>query len=176
MSFEERYTEFYPRLKAIANRYSKLSGVAVEEFISALSEEFWLRYSDYDVERLANFQSYMQTALSQRALKLAKRKEREYQQRTTSVDKVMAGFDGEDDITPEAFVDSIDVDKLIVNRIFIDTLLEGEDKTTRSIVAAKLAEPSGSNYEIADMVETSEYTVRARLKKLGDKARREMAK
>lgn len=174
--FESRYREFYPRMQHIAKRYSKVSGVAIEEFLSGLSEAFWHRYQDYDFRRSDNFQSYMQTTLTQEALRIGKRKEKQYQNMTTSVDKAIESHDGEDDMMPEAFVDDLNVDRLVTNRIFIGELLEGEDEKTLAIVAAKLAEPGGSNYEIADMTGTSEYTVRARLKKLGEKARREMAK
>lgn len=174
--FETRFRDFYPRLQLISRKYSKLSGVAVEEFISGLSEAFWQRYQDYDVTRLDNFQSYMQTTLTQEALRIANRKEKQYQRMTTSVDAVIEEHDGENDVMPEAFVDPIAVDKLIANRIFIEGLVEGEDDMMKRIVAEKLAEPNGSNYEIAEAAGTSEYTVRARLKKLGEKARKEVAK
>jgi len=168
--FEDRFSAFQSRIVIIAKKYARLSGVAQEEFESALAEEFWRRYQDYDVTRLDNFISYMQTALVQRALKVGKRKEREYQQQITSIDAVIEDCEGEDAMTPDVLVAATDVDKLVTDRLFICDLLEGEDEITRAIVEAKLREPNDSNREIGRIVGVGDMTVARRLKKLGEKA------
>lgn len=174
--FDERFRDFYPRLQSIARRYSKTSGVAVEEFISGLSEAFWHRYQDYDVNRLDNFQSYMQTTLSQEALRIASRKEKQFQRMTVPVDIEIENSDGEEDMMAESFIDATNVDKLVTDRIFIEGLMRGEDTLAKRIVAAKLSFPDETDNAIGKMVGVSYHTVKARIKKLGEKARREVMK
>ena len=78
MNFEKQFNSFYPTLKNIARRYSRATDIPYAEYESSLCEEFYLKYAAFDPEKNPSFEGYMRVRLTQRATRLAGRKERRF--------------------------------------------------------------------------------------------------
>lgn len=78
MEFNKKFNSFYPVLISIAKRYSRSTAIPFEEYESSLCEEFYLKYESFDSDRRDNFNAFMRVVLTQRATRLANRREREF--------------------------------------------------------------------------------------------------
>lgn len=78
--FNEVFRKYQPLIKQIAKRYSRTSRVPEEEFISGLNAEVWDAYKKYDVGKGTTLDTWMNTTLRSRAIKVATRKEARFHQ------------------------------------------------------------------------------------------------
>lgn len=170
MSFNEKFNKYYPTILAISKKFSRTSKVPVEEFISQLSEEFFVKHESYD-ESKCEFDSYIKAVLKQRAIRVATRKDRtfyasiDYIEKDES-DKDSAKFEFVDDFNLEDYVTS---KKKADQRQLIDSLLEGSDDKTTAIVSAFLTHANPSVTAIAKELGMHHQQVTRALQRLAAK-------
>lgn len=145
MNFEKQFNKFYPILQAIAKRYARTTSVPYEEYESSLSEEFFLKYKDFNPRRNANFNAFMRVVLTQRASRVANRTEGSFYDsitylETSSIDdeeeqelEIAFDWDLEEHVLEE-LEKKTDEDK----RQLINALVDKSDPTTKQIVAEYL--------------------------------------
>lgn len=143
MSFEKQFNEFYPTLESIARRYASSTPVPYEEYESALSEEFFLKYEEFDPTRNDNFSAFMRVVLTQRASREANRKEGQYYGSITYLDLPSIEDDDEDKLRME-LASEWDLEEHVISKEekksdedklqLIDALVKKSDPTTKQIV------------------------------------------
>ena len=165
MTFEERYEKFKPVLMSIARRYANSSPIPIEEYESALSEEFFMRYDEFDERRNNNFGAFMRVILTQKATRIATRKERKYYDSIEYID--LPEESDEETKYPLELVSDVDVEEQIFDVMFVEEQLAkadlaGDDETRR-ILEVFFAEPNASFREIARQLGLNDKLVKRRL-------------
>lgn len=142
MRFEDQFNSFYPTILAIAGRYAKTTNIPFEEYESSLCEEFYLKYNSFDPNRSSNFNSFMRVVLTQRASRVASRRERRFYDNVIFYESLTFDEDGEsqefdlpmdwdlEDRVISEMEKKTDADK----RQLIDALTANTDPLTTAIV------------------------------------------
>lgn len=169
MTFEERYEEFKPVLLSISKRYARSTPIPVEEYESALSEEFFIRYSDFDSRRNNNFGAFMRVVLTQKATRIASRKERKFYDSIVTIDEP----DGDDEETkyPVELIADVDIEQEIFDVMFVEEQLAKADDVTRKILVEFFADPHVSFREIARKLGLHDKLVKRRLESVAQEVR-----
>lgn len=155
MEFEKQFNSFYPILLAISRRYAAGTDIPFEEYESSLSEEFFLKYEGFDPEINNNFNAYMRVVLTQRASRLANRRERKYYDNVVFYET--GKEDGEGEIQEVDFPLEWDLEEHVIEsletktdadkRELVNVLTKKIDSVTQKIVAEYLrnedATPTG---------------------------------
>lgn len=161
MTFEERYEKFKPVLMSIARRYANSSPIPIEEYESALNEEFFMRYDEFDERRNNNFGAFMRVILTQKATRIATRKERKYYDSIEYID--LPDESDEETKYPMELVSDVDVEEQIFDVMFVEEQLAKADDETRRILEVFFAEPNASFREIARQLGMNDKLVKRRL-------------
>lgn len=162
MTFEQRYEKFKPTLMQIALKYARVSPVPIEEFESALSEKFFLRYDEFDPKRYNNFSGFMRVILTQEAVRIAtKQKERKFYD---SIEYIELPDDVDEEAKyPSELVADVDIEEQVFDVMFVEEILSQADDVTRNILEAFFAEPNASFREIARQLGLHDKLVKRRL-------------
>lgn len=171
MNFEKQFNSFYPTLKTIARRYSQATDIPYEEYESALCEEFFLKHHDFDHRKNPSFEGYMRVRLTQRATRVAGRKERIFYDNSYFYEGQAVNEEGEemefelaDGFCLEEYVITLEERKTDADkRELINALISNTDDTTKVIVQEYLrgehARPTG----IGRAIGVHHQTVRRKL-------------
>lgn len=140
MNFEQQFNSFYPILVGISKRYARTTSVPYEEYESALSEEFFLKYESFDPDVRDNFNAFMRVVLTQRATRVANRRERDFYDNVVfyegfDEDGEDEGFDVVSDWKMENHVEDLKAIKTDADKLeLISALTETSDSVTKKIV------------------------------------------
>ena len=168
MGFEEQFNRTKPVIDLFAKRYSKATNIPVEEFESALCEEFSKKFEHYDGR--IKFTAFIKPVLSQCALRVADRKERKFYDNVIHVD----GLQDEDGEDLFEFADESRTDELAIERIekgpnklqLVRALVEKADEFTVAAVELILKNPDASLNSIAAEMGVHHETLSRKLKRL----------
>lgn len=176
MSFETQFNSFYPTLKQIARRFSETTRIPYEEFESSLCEEFFTKYDSFDPKKRNNFSAFMRVVLTQRAIRVTKRKEGIYYENVGYIEDLKSeddedgqvdfkdDYDLEDDLIRRSEIKT-DADK----RQLINALVRDSDQTTINIVREVLAGTDAKPTAIGKALGIHHQTVTRKLKYLSRK-------
>lgn len=174
LSFEKQFNSFYPTLKMISARYARGTSIPVAEFESSLSEEFFLKYDLFDPERKDNFSAFMRVVLTQRASRVANRKEKKYYDNVVFYEDTKENDQGEEvefDLPSDYNLEKdviqraerkTDADKLEL----INALSENADSITKDIIQEYLRGEHARPTAIGKAIGVHNMTVERKLKSL----------
>lgn len=168
MKFEQQFNRTKPTILLFAKRYSKATNIPVEEFESALCEEFSKKFDRYD-GRIA-FSAFIKPILAQCAKRVAERRERKFYKNVIHVDGLVDD-DGDDMFE---FVDENNIEEVALDRIekspdklsLVRALLEKSDEFTVVAVELILSKPDASLNSIAAEMGVHHETLNRKLKRL----------
>lgn len=168
MNIEDRFNKTKPIIAMYAMRFSKATNIPVEEYESALCEEFAEKAEKYDGR--IPFTSYIKPKLNQRAMRVAERKERRFYDSIVHAESIV---DEQGNVSFE-FADSIDVAEIAVNNIeispdklpLIRALMEKADDFTVAAVDLILSNPNASLNSIATEMGVQLIQLKRKLKHL----------
>lgn len=168
MNFEEQFNKTRRTISEYASRFSKATNIPVEEFESAMCEEFAKKAKMYDGR--IPFTAYIKPILNQCSQRVASRKERKYYDNIIFVD----GLSDEDGNPTFEFESSINVEleatepikKCEDKRQLIHALLESADEITTAIVDRMLENPDATRNSIAAELGIHHQIVERKLKRL----------
>lgn len=168
MKFEDQFNKTKPIIKLFAKRYSKATNIPVEEFESALCEEFSKKFRCYDGR--IKFTSFIKPILTQCATRVAARKERKFYDNIVHVD----GLQDEEGKEVFEFADENLTDQIALERIekspdklqLIQALTEKADEFTVAAVELILEKPNASLNSIASEMGVHHETLKRKLKRL----------
>lgn len=168
MKFEQQFNKTKPTILLFAKRYSKATNIPIEEFESALCEEFSKKFDGYDGR--ITFSAYIKPILTQCATRVAERRERKFYRNVVHVDGLVDD-DGDDMFE---FVDESNVEEVALNRIekspdklsLVRALLEKSDEFTVVAVELILAKPNASLNSIAAEMGVHHEMLKRKLRRL----------
>jgi hypothetical protein len=153
VEFNKKLNSVKPLIQLLSHRYSSATNIPVEEFISALHEEFFLKFNSFD-ESKGDFRKYAKVVLTQRAIRVATRKEWRFYSNLFYAD---GQVDEENNPTFEFEDTKVDVQTTAIDNIeknsdkwqLIRALTERADDFTMAVVNRILENPDASNNSIA---------------------------
>lgn len=153
MEFTEKLNKTKPLIHILAKRFSRATNIPYEEFVSALFEEFYEKYPKYSKDK-GEFKKFAKVILTQRAKRVATRKERLFYANVVHID---GQVDEEGNQTFEFSDDTVNVEQTAISNIekspdklpLIRALLEQADDFTIAVVNRKLENPNATNNSIA---------------------------
>lgn len=144
MNFNKQFNKFYPILEEIAKRYARTTSVPYEEYESSLSEEFYLKYNDFDPKKRNNFNAFMRVVLTQRASRVANRAEGSFYDRITYLETPSNDIDSDEDDNDFEIASEWDLEEHVISNLekktdedklqLINALIRKTDSTTKLIV------------------------------------------
>ena len=145
MNFEEQFNRTKPTIKFFAQKFSKATNIPVEEFESAMCEEFSKKYERYDGR--ISFDAYIKPILNQCAHRVAARKERRFYDNVIHVDGMQDEegnevFEFADENTAEEV--AVENEKSSDKLLLIRALVEKSDEFTVAAVQLILKNPDTS--------------------------------
>lgn len=177
MKFEKQFNSFYPTLRQISLRFAKTTGIPAEEFESTLCEEFYIKYAHFDPQKKDSFTAYMRVVLTQRALRMASRKETEfYRKEELFVGQEDSSEDGDDVAVELEIADDFDLEEYVVIKSehktdadklqLINALTKKSDSITQRIVTEYLRGEHTKPTAIGKVVGVHHETVKRKIKQL----------
>lgn len=168
MKFETQFNKTKKTIEVFSRRFSKATNIPVEEYTSALNEEFSRKFERYDGR--IPFDSFIKPILHQRAQRVAERRERKFYANVIHVDGLV---DDEGESLFE-FADEGSVEEIALDRIekapdkllLIQDLLEKSDEFTVAAVKLILEKPNASLNSIATEMGVHHTKVGRSLKRL----------
>jgi len=168
LKIEEQFNKTKPIIELFAKRYSKATNIPVEEFESALCEEFSKKFGSYDGR--IKFTAFIKPILVQCAMRVAARKERKFYDNIVHVD----GLQDEDGSDMFEFADENLTDQVALERIekspdkltLVRALIEKSDEFTVAAVELSLKNPDASFNSIAAEMGVHHETLKRKLKRL----------
>lgn len=163
MTFDDRFRLVYPRIQAIAKKYSYAYPVPYEEYESMMCEEFIKIDASFDGKVNDSYSSYVGAKLDQVALRMsgADRKERRFHDSIEPFD--LPDGDEEERKYPVELIADVDIEEQVFDEMFVEEQLAKADGVTRKILAAFFADPHASYREIARIVGVERKMVQRRL-------------
>lgn len=162
-TFEERFTEIYPRILALAGRFSRTTGIPAEEYESYLSEQFINVDASFNPAINNSYAAYVGAMLENKAKTMAST-ESKMRQFYDTIQRIDLPEDADEDAKyPQEFVAGVDIEEQVFDVMFVEEQLAKADGTTRKILRMFFDDPGISNREIAREVGVSNHTVRKRL-------------
>lgn len=142
-SFRKSYSMFEPIIRRVSKKFSAASGIPEEEYISQLSEEFWLLFNKFDSTRGASFSTWANLNLRSKAIQISKGKERTFYRRSIPIRQY--GTSSNEDESSYEIADEYNLEQTVLDRLhrkkeadkrqLIDFLLESTtDSVTTAIV------------------------------------------
>ncbi len=177
MKFEKQFNSFYPTLRQISIRFSRTTGIPVEEFESTLCEEFYLKYAHFDPQKKDSFTAYMRVVLTQRAMRMAGRKETEfYRKEELFVGQEDSSEDGDDVAVELEIVDEFNLEEYVASkaehktdadkRQLINALSKNTDSVTKKIITEYLRSENAKPTAIGKAIGIHHQVVKRKVKKL----------
>ncbi|WP_336638432.1 winged helix-turn-helix domain-containing protein [Lysinibacillus fusiformis] len=151
MNFEKQFNRTRKTISVFSKRFSYATNIPIEEYESAMCEEFAKKYYKYDGR--IPFDAYIKPVLHQCAQKVASRKERKFYDSVIHVDGII-----DEDCNPKfEFVSDVDIENEVVSPIkkcedklqLIHALISQADDITTAIVNHMLENPNASMRSIA---------------------------
>lgn len=168
MNFEKQFKKTKPIIQGYAKRYAKATGIPREEYESALCEEFAKRAMIYDGR--IPFTAFIKPILTQKALKVASRKERKFYDNVLHTDGMI-----DEDCNPTfEFISEVDIEKEVISPTkkcadklqLIHALTSQADEITTAIVKRMLENPDATKNSIATELGIHHQIVDRRLRRL----------
>lgn len=171
MTIDERFTLVYPRIKAIAKKYSYAYPVPYEEYESMLCEEFLAVDASFDAKVNDSYSAYVGARLDLKAKRMsdASRREQRFYYTTEPMD--MPDDYDEDAKYPVELIADVDIEEKVFDVMFVEEQLAKADGVTREILQAFFNDPYASHREIGRAVGVSDKTVKSRLEKVAEAVR-----
>lgn len=168
MKFEEQFNKTKSLILLFSKRYSRATDIPVEEFESALCEEFSAKYERYDGR--IPFNAYIKPILTQCAARVASRGEKRFHGNVLHVE----GLLDEDGSEMFEFADENKLEDIVLERIekspdkllLVRALTEKADEFTVAAVELILLKPNASLNSIASEMGVHHETLKRRLKRL----------
>lgn len=163
MTFDERFMLVYPRIQAIAKKYSYAYPVPHDEYESMMCEEFIKIDASFDGKVNDSYSSYVGSKLDQVALRMsgADRKERRFHDSIEPFD--LPDGDEEERKYPVELIADVDIEEQVFDEMFVEEQLAKADELGRKILAEFFADPHASFRNIADTLGIHHATVKSRL-------------
>lgn len=170
--FNNVFRQNQPLIKRISTKFSRASGVPVEEFVSQLNHELWIAYEVFNEARGAKLETWLNMRLRDCAKRIVQRKEGTYYRNVRlfstkvtddddetldEIQRIKAEINVEDDVIKEAD-----------QRQLIDFFRSAKtDATTTLIVEAILgSQPGTSDLAIAKSLGLHHEIFKRKLRKL----------
>jgi hypothetical protein len=166
MTFDERFRLVYPRIQAIAKKYSYAYPVPYEEYESMMCEEFIKIDASFDAKVNDSYSSYVGSKLDQVALRMsgADRKERRFHDSIEPFD--LPEGDEEERKYPVELIADVDIEEQVFDEMFVEEQLSKASGITREILVEFFADPYASYFEIAKRLGVSNHLVKRHLEKV----------
>lgn len=169
MNFEQHFNSMRPFIHQYARKLSLATSIPIEEYESAMCEEFYAKYDKYDGR--ISFNAYIKPKLQQKARRTSKLKKFEYYRKITRLE-VHTDNDGRE--IEREFADSIDVSEEARARIekspdklqLIRALSEKADEVTVAAVNLMLSKPNASLNSIATEMGVHHETLKRKFRRL----------
>ena len=171
MTFDDRFRLVYPRIQAIAKKYSYAYPVPYEEYESELCERFIKIDASFDAKVNDSYSSYVGSKLDQVALRMsgADRKERRFYDSIEPFD--LPEGDEEERKYPVELIADVDIEEQVFDEMFVEEQLANADDVTRKILIEFFAEPYASYREIARKLGLHDMLVKRRLAAVAEAVR-----
>lgn len=166
MTFDDRFRLVYPRIQAIAKKYSYAYPVPYEEYESMMCEEFIKIDASFDGKVNDSYSSYVGSKLDQVALRMsgADRKERKFYDAIEPFD--LPEGDEEERKYPVELIADVDIEEQVFDEMFVEEQLAMADDVTRKVLEAFFADPHASFRDISRTTGVALMTVIRRLEKV----------
>lgn len=171
MTIEEQFNKTKPTIALYAKRFSKATNIPVEEYESAMWEEFGKKAERYDGR--VSFSAYIKPILNQCSQRVASRREKKFYSNVVHAEGISdedgnPSFEFESEINVEIeAIESLEPTKKCEDkRQLIHALLESADEITTAIVNRMLENPDASRNSIAAELGIHHEIVTRRLKRL----------
>lgn len=172
MTFDDRFRLVYPRIQAIAKKYSYAYPVPYEEYESMMCEEFIKIDASFDGKVNDSYSAYVGAKLDRVALRMsgADRKERRFHDSIEPFD--LPEGDEEERKYPVELIDDTDIQEQVFDEMFVEEQLAMAEGETRDILIEFFADPYVSYREIARKLGLHDMLVKRRLTAVAEAVRK----